>query len=175
MQNTFIVEVDALGLPGGCAKKGEEVTREQIGTENVERLLLQHAIAPSIFSNPEAPVDAPVNATVEPETLEARLAVGLPPVEGYVLSEEEAAWVEDVKAGVVPVPFDADKVSDLTAKVIIARIVALGGTVDPKGKKAEAVDALNDAVEAYFSGWETEAEDEDEAEAEKGKGKDKGK
>lgn len=153
---SYTVLVDALGFAGGCARKGETVTEEQIGAENVDRLSRDGMIQPDFV--PEAPAKAPAKEEPkpEPETVASRLSVGLPPAEDHELTEEETAWVLDVKGGIVPVPFDRDKASDLTVKEIKARIVGLGFEAPKDPKKAEAVEALNAAVEAYFVSWEIE-------------------
>jgi len=164
MNDTFIVEVDGLGFVGGCARKGETVTREQIGTENVDRLLLQAAISRTIWVNETVtPVATTPETTPEPEKAAARIAVGL--VCDFELSEDELAWVADVKAGVIPIPFDRDKVEGLTVKEIIARIEGLGGTPPAKAKpsKADAVDALEAAIGEVFTAWEVAEIDDDEA------------
>lgn len=163
MNDSYIVEVDALGFAGGCARKGELVTLEQVGAENVERLLLQHAISRSVFENPAEVIEAPApgKRDIEPVSPALRLSVGLPFL-GADLSDEERAWVADVKAGVVPVPFDADKVSDLSVKEIVARIADLGGPeIGVKTKKSEAVDALEEAVENYIGGLEVDETEDD--------------
>lgn len=152
---SYTVLVDALGFAGGCARKGEIVSEEQIGAENVDRLTRDGFIQPNFV--PEAPAKAPkAEPTPEPETVASRLSVGLPPAEDYELTEEETAWVLDVKGGIVPVPFDKDKASDLTVKEIKARIVGLGFEAPKDPKKAEAVEALNQAVIGYFESWEIE-------------------
>jgi hypothetical protein len=153
----YLVLVDALGYANGCALKGEIITEEQIGSENVERLKLDGAISPQISPGAVLEPEVPSNPPEIPETLQTRLSVGLNPVEGYELTEEDVAWIEDVKAGVVPVPFDADKISELTVKVICDRIEGLGSE-RPSGnpKKADAIQALREAIEAYFASWEVE-------------------
>lgn len=168
----YVVLVEALGFASGVAKKGETITADQIGEENVERLkaegVITEYIEPAtvdVQSTPEAPHPSePITENGEesgdqgqgePETLQARLAVGLPPVDGYVLTEAEIAWVNDVKAGVTPVPFDDDKISDLTVKEIGARVEGLGGDKLPgNSSKANAKEKLQEAIEAYFAAWE---------------------
>lgn len=150
---SYTVLVDALGFAGGCARKGETVTEEQIGTENVDRLTRDGFIQPDFV--PEAPTEAPkAEPEAEPETVASRLSVGLPPAEDYELTEAETAWVLDVKGGIVPVPFDADKAMDLTVKEIKARIVGLGFEAPKDPKKADAVEALREAVVGYFEAWD---------------------
>lgn len=170
----FIVLVEALGFASGVAKKGETVTAEQIGPENVERLKAEGVIAdyvePVTPEAQEAPAQTPhpsepitddqgaQGSENAPETVQGRLAVGLPPVDGYTLTEEEIAWVNDVKAGVTPVPFDDDKISDLTVKEIGLRIEGLGGEKLPgNSSKANAKEKLQEAIEAYFAAWEVGA------------------
>jgi hypothetical protein len=150
--SNYIVQVDALGFNGGVARKGETVTTEQVGADNVARLVTTGAIIS------DAPVTnaQPATPQAQPETLQTRFSVGLPPEEGHELTDEEKAWALDVKAGIVPVPFDADKVADLTIKVIKERIVALGAEAPADGKKAEYIEALGAAVEAFFVNWEIE-------------------
>lgn len=150
--SNYIVQVDALGFHGGMARKGEVVTTEQVGADNVARLVTSGAIIS------DAPVTnaVPEQAPAQPETLQSRFSVGLLPEEGYELTEDEKVWALDVKAGIVPVPFDADKVADLTIKVIKERLAGLGAEVPGEGKKAEYIEALNAAVEAYFVSWEIE-------------------
>jgi hypothetical protein len=156
---TYIVLVDALGFNGGCARKGEQVTSEQIGTENVERLVVQGFILDETpVSNAAAPQDAP-----EPETLASRLAVGLLPDAGKELTDDEAAWVRDVKAGVLPVPFDSDKVASQTIKVIKDRIVAFGVEPLADGRKADYVTQLQEVVVSYFENWDVSDEEDDGA------------
>lgn len=153
---SYTVLVDALGFAGGCARKGETVTEEQIGAENVDRLSRDGMIQPDFV--PEAPAKAPAKEEPkpEPETVASRLSVGLPPAEDHELTEDEKAWALDVKAGIVPVPFDADTVADLTIKAIKERLAGLGAEGPSEGRKAEYIEALNAAVEAYFVSWEIE-------------------
>lgn len=150
---TYLVLIDALGFDKGCARKGETVTEEQIGAENVDRLIRQGYIQAEFV---EGPAPAPAKTEEEPETVASRLSLGLPPAEGYLLTEEEESWVLDVKSGVVPVPFNADKVTNLTVKEIKARIEGLGYEPPKDPKKAEAVEALREAVIAYFEAWQIE-------------------
>lgn len=164
----YVVLVDALGFASGVAKKGETVTADQIGADNVDRLKAEGAITeyvePATVAAQEVPQsphpaepitdDKKEGDEAEPETAQSRLAVGLGIVDGYALSEEEVAWVNDVKAGVTPVPFDEDKISDLTVKEIGSRIEGLGGEKLPgNASKAVAKDKLREAIEAYFAGW----------------------
>lgn len=156
---SYTVLVDALGFAGGCARKGEIVSEEQIGAENVDRLVRGGIIQPDYV--PEAPAkDMTTEPTTEPETVASRLSVGLPPADDHELTEEEIAWVLDVKGGIVPVPFDKDKVSNLTIKEIKARIVGLGYEAPKDLKKAEAIEALNQAVIGFFESWEIEPSEE---------------
>ena len=157
--SNFIVLVDALGYANGCSLKGEVVTTEQIGIENIERLKLDGAIAPQIAPGvPEEPVNTETPPDI-PETVQTRLSVGLTPEEGTELTEEEVAWVNDVKEGIVPLPWDADKVADLTVKVICDRIEGLGSE-RPAGnpKKVDAIALLKQAIESYFETWNPEPE-----------------
>lgn len=170
----YVVLVEALGFASGVAKKGETITADQIGEENVDRLKAEGVITEYIepATVPDEPTpqvphpSEPITDTgdagqgegqTEPETVQARLAVGLPPVDGYTLTEEEIAWVNDVKAGVTPVPFDEDKVSDLTVKEIGTRIEGLGGEKLPgNSSKANAKEKLQEAIEAYFEAWDVQ-------------------
>lgn len=151
---TYTVVVDALGYTGGCARKGETITAEQVGVENIDRLL-RDGYVQADFVTP-GPKGSEESAPVT-ETLASGLSVGLPPGGGYVLSEEEKIWVLDVKGGIIPVPFDADRVQDLTVKEIKARIEGLGVVAPKDPKKADAVAALQDAIVAYFEAWEIDA------------------
>lgn len=170
---SYTVLVDALGFAGGCARKGELVTEEQIGAENVDRLTRDGMIQPEFV--PEAPAKAPkAEPTPEPETVASRLSVGLPPADDHELTEEEIAWVLDVKGGIVPVPFDRDKASDLTVKEIKARIVGLGFEAPKDPKKAEAVEALNQAVVGYFEAWDVQSGEEGGSQAEGGGSEEEG-
>lgn len=168
----YVVLVEALGFASGVAKKGETITAEQVGEENVERLKAEGVITEYVepanvpgvpvvqVPHPSSPITDPGDAgqnagQAEPETVQGRLAVGLPPHEDHELSDVEIAWVNDVKAGVTPVPFDEDKVSDLTVKEIGNRIEGLGGEKLPgNSSKANAKEKLQEAIEAYFAAWE---------------------
>lgn len=159
----YIVTVDSLGFEGGVARRGEAVTEDQIGTDNIARLKADSAIvdapdeAPSTPDAPAAPVAPEAPKEDEPEDLKARLPIGLGPVEGHEFTDEEKAWIKDVKEGVEPVPFNSDAVLRLTAKEIASRIGKLSGTEgDAKKKKADLAVDLNAAVEAWFAGQEVE-------------------
>ena len=162
----YIVTVDSLGFEGGVAKRGETVTEDQVGVDNVARLKADSALvdapgdspatpdAPAAPAAPEAP-EAPKED--EPTDLKARLPLGLGPVEDHEFTDEEKAWIKDVKEGVEPVPFNSDAVLRLTAKEIASRIGKLSGTEgDTKKKKADLAVDLNAAVEAWFAEQEVE-------------------
>jgi hypothetical protein len=63
---TYIVNVDALGYANGCARRGESVSDEQIGAENVRRLLQAGAIVAA--QPPQEPAaEAPFETEVQTE------------------------------------------------------------------------------------------------------------
>jgi len=145
---TFTVLVEALGFASGVARKGETVTAEQIGPENVSRLKID-----GIIADEGGAVAGPEPGPTR--TVRERLAVGLPPEDGHRLTEEDIAWVHEVKAGVVAVPFDDEAVEALTVREIGRRIEGLGGDRLPaNSSKANAVEALRAAVAAFIAAWD---------------------
>ena len=158
----YIVTVDSLGFEGGVAKRGETVTEDQVGVDNVARLKADSALVDAPDDSPATP-DAPAAPAApeapkedEPTDLKARLPLGLGPVEDHEFTDEEKAWIKDVKEGVEPVPFNSDAVLRLTAKEIASRIGKLSGTEGDTKKKADLAVDLNAAVEAWFAGQEVE-------------------
>jgi hypothetical protein len=150
----YTVIVDALGYSSGCARKGETVTEEQVGAENIARLVSQGFITQETpFVNPEAEPEVTEEIL---DTLAARLSVGVLPAEGYELTEPDVTWIKDIQAGVIPVPFNTDKVVKLTIAVIKERIVAFGVEPLADAKKSEYITQLNDAVVGYFENWNLE-------------------
>lgn len=152
----YTVLVDALGYSGGCARKGETVTELDLGSENVDRLLVAGFIAKDFIEVPPTPITPPEEDA--PETLASRLGVGLPVTEAHVMTEDEEKYLLDVKSGVVPVPFDEDAVANLTVKELKERIDGLGVEVGKDLKKKELVDALRDAVIFTFENWQVDVE-----------------
>lgn len=147
----YIVLVDALGFAGGMAKRGETVTSDQIGEENINRLIESGSIALQADGSTVEPVVEAKGNSVEPETLAGRLSVGIAPAEDYEPTDDEKAWISEIAAGVNPVPFDDDKVLSLTLKEINTRIEGFGGTPLANGsKKADAKEALKALVVAWF-------------------------
>ncbi|MEQ1761555.1 MAG: hypothetical protein ABL984_00280 [Pyrinomonadaceae bacterium] len=167
---TYTVLVDALGYAGGCAKKDEVVTEEQVGVENADRLLREGFISANFVSTPEAPAkaaktEAPAkdDAPAPPASMIELFSVGIPPAAEYELSEEELAWALAVQDGTAPAPFDEKATAALTGKEILARIEGLGfETPSSKAKKAELLDALRDAIAGYFDDWDLKGPEEEE-------------
>lgn len=173
----FIVTVDALGLtspglPASMAKRGETIKGEHLGDEeNIQRLLALGAIthAPEEAATPakgapSASKDEPEAPAPEPEGPAARFALGLTLPEDFAWTDEAKAYVQDLKEGVIPVPFDADKVTDLTIKDLVKRIEAVTGEPYAQGskKKMEVVQDLKTFMEGYVAGLlEGEKEDEE--------------
>lgn len=152
--------VDALGFEGGCAKKGEQISIDQIGEANVERLKLDGAICPDT-SVVEEPAEKPA-AAVETEPTEPlenfpdfdvinQLAEGIAIPEGYELTPPDLTDLYEIANGFMEFDINVDAINDLTVREIAARIISLGGEpIDVKGKKAVAVQALIDAINAYI-------------------------
>ena len=154
----------ALGLANGPAKQGETVTAEQIGEENIPRLLMLGSIvelgtAPPVMDTPKTP-SAPQVSDSDPEpphpdALQARLAVGVPPAEDYELTDEDKVWITEIKEGVIPAPFNAAEVDKLTIKNIGERVKILSGQELAKSaNKTQAAAALETAISDYFADWE---------------------
>jgi hypothetical protein len=173
MENqTFAVQVDALGFESGCARRGEIVTAEQLGVENVERLLLAAVIVPHFVESLEEPASAET-APVEP-TLQERFAVGLTPAESD-LTGPEVDWILDVQAGVTEIAFDDAALDSLTIAQMVERAEALGAEVVKKpSKKIDAVSMLKYAVDTYIRDWEVEIEEPVETESKTEEASDEG-
>lgn len=182
-EQKYIVNDNALGFAGGCARKGELVTAEKVGVDNLNRLIAGGHISPhyptpppvvgeagpEVFaaSSPVDTSDQEPEKTTEDETatIAQRLSRGLPIDESKELTDEEADYIGDLKAGVKPIPFDEVAILKLNLKQIAGRVKGLGSdaTVDLKGRKADASAILKTAVEEYVARVEVpEADDSEE-------------
>ena len=149
----YTVTIDALGFEGGVGRRGETVTEEQVGTDNVQRLVMSGFIVAQADGTEEAP-SAPTEPTEPagdeeqaPSKIADDLSVGIKPADDYELSDEDETFLDAIADGTAIFEFSTEKVNGLSKAVLQARCEAFGAGTD--GTKAELVERLQEAATQF--------------------------